>query len=200
MMLGHRLARAILTRVAGRLDRRGEPWGAAMLAELSQARGSWEALRWALGGLRLAWRRPAPRRRRAPARAGATRRLRGPGVLAATSGVSAVMTGVFLAPGARTAAVAGAAAAGRLGPAGRDAIAAVLLTVLELLAASVALSAAVAIAAGRVRLAKRLLEIAAVLGCFPAVWVGLLAAGARGWLALAARAATREGALPRGGC
>jgi hypothetical protein len=191
MMHGHRLARAILTRVAGRLDRHGEPWGAAMLAELSQAGGSWEALRWALGGLRLAWLRPA--------RAGATRRLCGPGLLAATSGVSAVMTGVFLAPGARTAAVAGAAATGRLGPAGRDAIAAVLLTVLLLLAASVAVAAVVAMAAGHVRLAKRLLEIAAVLGCFPAVWVGLLAAGARGWLALAARP-VREGALPRGGC
>jgi formate hydrogenlyase subunit 3/multisubunit Na+/H+ antiporter MnhD subunit len=58
---------------------------------------------------------------------------------------------------------------------------------LPLLLALLAFLAAIAIASNRIRLAKRLLEVTAVLGGFTAVWVGLLAVAARAWLAVAAR-------------
>jgi signal peptidase I len=50
-----RATRAVLVAaVRGRRDR-GGPWGEAALAEFDQTTGRWEALRWALGGLRAVW-------------------------------------------------------------------------------------------------------------------------------------------------
>lgn len=44
----------LVAAVRGRRDR-GGPWGEAVLAEFDRTTGRWEALRWALGGLRAVW-------------------------------------------------------------------------------------------------------------------------------------------------
>ncbi len=61
-----RLARRVLTWVVRGRAERGAPWGEAILAELDQTTGTWPALRWAAGGIRVAWRER--RRRRVAAR------------------------------------------------------------------------------------------------------------------------------------
>ncbi len=54
--ISRRVARAVLTwAVRGRRATGGE-WGEAILAEFDQTTGSWEAFRWTLGGVRVAWR------------------------------------------------------------------------------------------------------------------------------------------------
>jgi signal peptidase I len=53
--LVRRIARAVLTvAVRGRRER-GGPWGEAVLGEFDHAAGTWEAVRWAAGGLRAVW-------------------------------------------------------------------------------------------------------------------------------------------------
>jgi signal peptidase I len=47
--------RLVTLAVRGRRAR-GGPWGEALLAEFDEVRGTREALRWTLGGLRVAWR------------------------------------------------------------------------------------------------------------------------------------------------
>jgi len=51
--------------VRGRAER-GLPWGEAILAEFDQTVGTWQAVRWAAGGIRVAFRER--RRQRAAAR------------------------------------------------------------------------------------------------------------------------------------
>ena len=51
-----RIAHAVLVAaVRGRRERGGD-WGEAVLAEFAETRGDWEAVRWAVGGLRAVWR------------------------------------------------------------------------------------------------------------------------------------------------
>jgi hypothetical protein len=183
---GRDLARVILTRAARRLDRRHQPWGAAMLAELEHAATAREALAWALGGLRVIWLQRASGRHTQWPEAAVRRRLRGPRVLATLSAVSAVVTMVFRVP-VPAAAFAGSSPTDRLGPAHGDGMLAAGFAFLPLLLALLAFLATIAIASNRIRLAKRLLEVTAVLGGFTAVWVGPLAVAARAWLAVAAR-------------
>jgi hypothetical protein len=71
----HPLARAILTRATRRLPPARQPWGAAMLAELDHIDGRFEAITWALGSLRVAWRE---RGRHVSAASTAAARLRRP--------------------------------------------------------------------------------------------------------------------------
>ncbi|WP_433723876.1 signal peptidase I [Actinoplanes sp. CA-051413] len=50
-----RAARAVLVAAVRGRRARGGPWGEAALAEFDQTTGSWEAVRWAAGGLRAVW-------------------------------------------------------------------------------------------------------------------------------------------------
>ena len=50
-----RAARAVLVAAVRGRRARGGPWGEAALAEFDQTIGSWEAVRWAAGGLRAVW-------------------------------------------------------------------------------------------------------------------------------------------------
>jgi signal peptidase I len=50
-----RAARAVLVAAVRGRRARGGPWGEAALAEFDQTAGSWEAVRWAAGGLRAVW-------------------------------------------------------------------------------------------------------------------------------------------------
>ncbi|MGW4940471.1 signal peptidase I [Actinoplanes sp. NPDC004185] len=63
-----RAARAVLVAAVRGRRARGGPWGEAALAELDQTTGSWEAVRWAAGGLRAVWHERRARIRTLPAR------------------------------------------------------------------------------------------------------------------------------------
>jgi signal peptidase I len=49
-------ARRALTRVVRGRGGSGTPWGEAILAEFDHTTGTWQALRWAAGGIRVVWR------------------------------------------------------------------------------------------------------------------------------------------------
>jgi signal peptidase I len=63
-----RVAHALLTRVVRGRRERGGVWGEAVLSEFDQTTGAWPAVRWAAGGIRVAWRERAAARRLAPLR------------------------------------------------------------------------------------------------------------------------------------
>src|SRR5688500_108810 len=49
-------ARFVLTAAVRGRRTSGGPWGEAVLAEFGETHGRWQAVRWAAGGLRTAWR------------------------------------------------------------------------------------------------------------------------------------------------
>ena len=59
-------ARFVLTVAVRGRRTRGGPWGEAVLAEFGETRGRWQAVRWAAGGLRTAWRERRQRVRQLP--------------------------------------------------------------------------------------------------------------------------------------
>lgn len=61
-----RFARRMLTLAVRGRRRTGGPWGEAALAEFDRTRGRWQAVRWASGGVRTAWRERRHRNRRRP--------------------------------------------------------------------------------------------------------------------------------------
>jgi signal peptidase I len=61
-----RLAARTLTAAVRSRDERGGEWGEAVLAEFDQTTGSWDAVRWAAGGLRTVWRERRARVRELP--------------------------------------------------------------------------------------------------------------------------------------
>ena len=63
-----RAARAVLVAAVRGRRARGGPWGEAALAEFDQTTGSWEAVRWAAGGLRAVWHERRARIRTLPTR------------------------------------------------------------------------------------------------------------------------------------
>jgi signal peptidase I len=60
------VARFVLTAAVRGRRARGGPWGEAVLAELDEIRGRWQAVRWAAGGLRTVWRERRRRIRQLP--------------------------------------------------------------------------------------------------------------------------------------
>jgi signal peptidase I len=74
----------LVAAVRGRRDRGGD-WGEAVLAEFAETSGTREAMRWALGGLRVVWHE----RRRRVARLPRVVRVSGGVALVATAGIAA---------------------------------------------------------------------------------------------------------------
>ncbi|MEV6596215.1 signal peptidase I [Actinoplanes sp. NPDC051346] len=71
-----RLAYTLLAAaVRGRRGRPGGTWGEAILAEFSETRGDWEAVRWAAGGLRAVWQERRARARHLPRHIRISRRV-----------------------------------------------------------------------------------------------------------------------------
>ncbi|GIJ61238.1 hypothetical protein Vau01_087540 [Virgisporangium aurantiacum] len=81
-------ARFVLTVAVRGRRTRGGPWGEAVLAEFGETRGRWQAIRWAAGGLRTAWRERRQRVRELPRAIRIGRRVAIATVLVLVAGVA----------------------------------------------------------------------------------------------------------------
>ncbi|GIJ75496.1 signal peptidase I [Virgisporangium ochraceum] len=82
------VARFVLTVAVRGRRASGGPWGEAVLAEFGETRGRWQAVRWAVGGLRTVWRERRQRIRQLPRATRIRRRAAVAAVLAVVAGLS----------------------------------------------------------------------------------------------------------------